>query len=139
MDFAVNEVGIEAPLLDLVSQDVAGHLLEDAEEISYLGTSLVRGEIFHHVAIRFAEIDMQVWIAAEGLPLPGKISMISKWEGGAPRFVAFLTWDVDPDIPDGTFDFEAPDGAVEIDFLFDGQRYGESHETTRVLQDASFR
>ena len=122
LDFAVNEVGIEEPLLDLIARDVAGHLLEDADEISYLGHSLVRGETFHHVAIRFPEVDMQVWIGSEGPPLPGKLSISSKWEGGAPRFVAFLNWEVDADIPDGTFDFEAPEGAVEIDFLFDAQR-----------------
>ena len=122
LDFAVNEVGIEEPLLDLISQDVAGHLLEDAEETSYLGHSLVRGEIYHHLAIRFPEVDMQVWVAVDGPALPGKLSISSKWEGGAPRFVAFLDWEVDPDIPDGMFEFEAPDGAVEIDFLFDAQR-----------------
>ncbi len=122
LDFAVNDVGIEEPLLDLVSQDVAGHLLEDADKISYLGHSLIQGEIFHHVAIRFPEVDMQVWIATEGPPLPGKLSISSKWQGGAPRFVAFLDWVVNPDIPAGTFEFEAPEGAVEIDFLFDGQR-----------------
>ena len=122
LDFAVNDVGIEEPLLDLVSQDVAGHLLEDADKISYLGHSLIQGEIFHHVAIRFPEVDMQVWIATEGPPLPGKLSISSKWQGGAPRFVAFLDWVVNPDIPDGTFDFEAPEGAVEIDFLFDAER-----------------
>ncbi len=122
LDFAVNEVGIEEPLLDLVAQDVAGHLIEDADEISYVGHSLIRGETFHHVAIRFPEVDMQVWISSEGPPLPGKLSISSKWEGGAPRFVAFLDWEVNPDIPDGTFEFEAPDGAVEIDFLYDAER-----------------
>ena len=121
LDFAVNEVGIEEPLLDLIAQDVAGHLLEDADEISYLGHSLIRGEIFHHLAIRFPEVDMQVWVATEGPALPGKLSISSKWQGGAPRFVAFLDWDINPDIPDGTFEFQAPDGAVEIDFLFDPQ------------------
>ena len=122
LDFAVNDVGIEEPLLDLISHDVAGHLMSDARDISYLGPSLIRGELFHHLAIRFPEIDMQVWVAVDGPPLPGKLSISSKWEGGAPRFVAFLDWETNPDIPDNTFEFAAPEGAVEIDFVTVSER-----------------
>jgi len=122
LDFAVNQVGIEAPLLDFVSKDLAGHLSSDAKEMSYLGTSLIRDKIFHHIGIRYPEVDVQIWIAETGPSLPGKISISSKWEGGSPRFVAFLDWNTDPDIPGDSFDFDPPDGAVEIDFLLDPAR-----------------
>jgi hypothetical protein len=122
LDFAVNEVGIEVPLLDFISKDVAGHLSSDADEMSYLGTSLIRGEIFHHIGMRLPEVDVQIWIASTGRPLPGKVSISSKWEGGSPRFVAFLDWDTDPNIPGDSFNFDPPEGAIEIDFLMDAQR-----------------
>ena len=63
-DYALYEVGIDAPLLEFVAQDVGAYLLEDAESIEYLDTSLIRGEIFHHVAIRSPELDLQIWIAS---------------------------------------------------------------------------
>ena len=99
LDFAVNEVGIDAPLLDFVSANVADDLLQDAEDVRYLGTSLIRDEIFHHIGIRTADVDMQIWVALEGRPLPGKLVISSKWEGGSPRFVAFFKWDTAPRFP----------------------------------------
>lgn len=117
LDFAVNEVGIDAPLLDFVSANLADDLLRDATDVHYLGTSLIRDAVFHHVGIRTAEVDIQVWVASEGRPLPGKLAISSKWEGGAPRFVAFFDWDTEPSFSPDLFSFDPPDDAVLIDFL----------------------
>jgi len=122
LDFAVNEVGIDAPLLDFVSANIADDLLQDAEDVQYLGTSLIRDEIFHHIGIRTADVDMQIRVASEGRPLPGKLVISSKWEGGSPRFVAFFKWDTSPDFQRGLFKFDPPDDAVEIDFLLADQQ-----------------
>ena len=116
LEFAVDDIGIESPMLDFIATDVANDLLTDVESISYLGTSLIRDRTYHHVGIRYPETDVQVWIASDGQPLPGKLAISSKWEGGAPRFVAFFEWDTDPDFARGVFTFDPPDGAVQIDF-----------------------
>jgi hypothetical protein len=116
-EFALDEIGIEAPFLDFVSANISDNLLQDAEQVRHLGTSLIRGDIFDHIAIRTPEIDIQIWIASEGRPLPGKMAISSKWEGGSPRFVAFLNWDTDPSIPADTFRFVPPQGATEIEFV----------------------
>lgn len=118
-EYAVERAGVEVPLLDFISANVADHMLEDADEVRYLEKSLIRDKVYHHIGIRSAEIDVQVWVAAEGPPLPGKLSITSKWEGGAPRFVAFFDWDTAPEFSDDLFDFTPPDDAVEIDFLAD--------------------
>ncbi len=117
LDFAVNEVSIEAPLLDFVSANVADGLLQDADEVRYLDTSLIRNEIFHHIGISSRDVDVQIWIASEGRPLPGKLVISSKWEGGSPRFVAFFKWDTDPDFPRDLFKFDPPGDAVAVEFL----------------------
>jgi len=119
LDFAVNEVGIEAPLLDFVSSNIAGDMLQGADDVRYLGTSLIRDEVFHHIGIRTPDVDLQIWVASEGRPLPGKLAISSKWEGGAPRFVAFFNWDTDPAFPRDLFKFDPPDGAIEVEFLLD--------------------
>ena len=119
LDFAVHELDIEVPLLDFVAADVNEHLLQDASEVRYLDTSLIRGEVFHHIGIRTREVDVQIWVATEGPPLPGKLVISSKWEGGSPRFVGFFTWETDPTFSPDIFRFEPPDGAVKIDFLAD--------------------
>ncbi len=120
-EFAVNDVGIEAPLLDFVSSNIAGDILRGADDVSYLGTSLIRGKIYHHIAVRAPDVDIQIWIATVGRPLPGKLAISSKWEGGSPRFVAFFDWDTDPGFSSDSFRFDPPDGAVAIDFLVDIQ------------------
>jgi len=119
LDFAVNEAGIEAPLLDFVSANFADDLIKDAEAVRYLGTSLIRGEVFHHIGIRSQDEDIQIWIATQGPPLPGKLAISSKWEGGSPRFVAFFEWTKNPDLPTNSFRFEPPDDAVAVGFLLD--------------------
>jgi len=119
--FAMDEIGIDAPLLDFVSSNVSENLLQAAGEVRYLGTSLIREKVHHHIGLRGPEVDMQIWISADGPPLPGKVVMTSKWEGGSPRFVAFLNWDTSPSIPTDSVRFEPPKGAIEIEFLLDSQ------------------
>ena len=114
LSYAVNELGIDAPMIDFVSGNVAERLLATATEVLYLDRSLIRDREYDHVAIRTPEIDIQLWIAAEGPPLPGKMALSAKWDGGAPRTVVFMEWDTAPTFADGLFDFEVPEGAVEI-------------------------
>jgi hypothetical protein len=116
LDYAANEIGIDAPMLDFVTGEVAERLTADATDVQHLGTSLIRGHIYEHVVIRTPEIDIQLWIAAEGLPLPGKMALSAKWDGGSPRTVVFMDWDTDPNIPSGALKFVPPEGAIKIDF-----------------------
>ena len=115
-NFAINELGIDAPMLDFVSNDILGGLLADAESVEYLGLSLFRDMTYHHIAVRTAEVDLQFWVAAEGPPLPGKMVISSKWEGGSPRSVFFFSWDTDPDFGRNSFSFEPPAGSTRIEF-----------------------
>jgi hypothetical protein len=64
-------------------------------------------------------VDVQLWIATKGRPLPGKLVITSKWEGGSPRFVAFFDWQVNPNLPSTSFSFDPPDDAVAVKFLID--------------------
>ena len=106
----------------LLTDQSADDFLQDADEVRYLGTSLIRDEIFHHIGIRSQDVDVQIWIASEGRPLPGKLVISSKWEGGSPRFVGFFQWDAAPTFSRDLFKFEPPDDAVEIEFLVDLQQ-----------------
>jgi hypothetical protein len=111
-----------ATVLDFISANIADDMLADADEVRYLEKSLIRDRIYHHIGIRTSETDVQIWVAAEGRPLPGKLVISSKWEGGAPRFVAFFEWDTAPEFASDLFKFEPPEGAIEIGFLSDVQR-----------------
>ncbi|MEP4147039.1 MAG: DUF2092 domain-containing protein [Halioglobus sp.] len=121
-NFAVNELDIDVPMLDFVFNDVGDHLVEDAQSVEYLGLSRFRGKLYHHIGIRALEDDLQVWIAAEGPPLPGKLAISAKWDGGAPRSVFFFSWDTEPEIDKASLRFEPPPNAVRIEFDLDSER-----------------
>ncbi len=116
LDYAVNEMGVDLPMLDFVSGNVAERMLASATDVLYLGKSLIRGAEYKHVVIRTPQIDIQLWIAATGRPLPGKMSLSAKWDGGSPRTVVFMDWDTSPDIPNHALQFKPPEGAIKISF-----------------------
>ena len=118
MEFALDELGIEAPLLDLIYKDASTHLLTSGETILYLTDKARVGNAnCHHLAIRGAEVDVQLWVEEGDRPVTRKIMITSKWEGGSPRFVANLDWHTSPEFKPGLFEFKAPQDATKIEFI----------------------
>jgi hypothetical protein len=123
MKFALEELGVEAPLMDLLYKDISTHLINSDETILYLtDKSRINGTDCHHLAIRGPNADVQLWVEEGDRPVARKIMITSKWEGGAPRFVANLDWDTKPEFKPGTFEFKAPEGAVKIEFTTDNSQ-----------------
>lgn len=121
MEFALEDLGVEAPLMDLIYSDASTHLIDSDETILYLtDKSRVGGVDCHHLAIRGPEADVQLWVEEGDRALVRKIMITSKWEGGSPRFVANLHWDTNPTFEPGFFEFKAPDGATKIEFIREG-------------------
>ena len=117
MKFTVEDLEIDAPLLDLMYRDAAEYLITSQDTILYLtDKARVAGVDCHHLAIRGPDSDVQLWVQEGDRPLLRKIIITSKWEGGSPRFVANLQWDTDPEFDDGVFKFKAPEGATNIGF-----------------------
>jgi hypothetical protein len=117
MDYALNVLGIELPLMDLIFKDVFTRLAGSTDSVLYLtGKSRVDGVNCHQLAIRSEEADVQLWVQQDGPPLPRRIMITSKWQGGAPRFIARMNWNTSPEIAKGTFDFHPPEGATQIQF-----------------------
>ena len=118
LEFALEELEVEAPLMELVKSDPLSHLVEDADAVMYLtDKARIAGVDCHHIAIRMAEADVQVWVEEGDRPLVRRITITIKWEGGAPRFTADLTWESNPDIGDDAFRFRPPEGATQIEFV----------------------
>ena len=118
LDFALEKFGIDLPLMDLLKRDTFGQLVEPTDEIIYLSDkSRVAGVDCHHIAIRTPEVDVQIWIEEGARPLPRRIVITSKWEGGAPRFVANMSWNTSPEIATGQFDFSPGEGNTRIEFI----------------------
>ena len=117
-EFALEKLGVEAPLLDLIYKDASVHLLESNEAILYLtDKARIKGTDCHHLAIRGPEVDVQLWVEEGDRPVVRKIIIMSKWEGGSPRFTANLDWETSPKFEPGLFEFKAPENAMKIEFV----------------------
>jgi len=118
LEFALEELDVETPLMDFVFSDAFAHFLGDDDTMVYLTDNrIIRGVECHHIIISGPALDLQMWIEEGDRPLPRKVMMTSKLELGMPRYYVFLDWDVQPDISLLAFMFEAPDGSMEIDFV----------------------
>ena len=120
-NYAVNEIGIDAPMLDMLSNNIASQFRRDAEKLQLIGQDIIRGELHNHIAFRLPEIDVQIWIAANNKPLPRKMVITAKWEGGSPRTVVFFEWDTNPGFKNDAVRFTPPADASEIEFLLESQ------------------
>lgn len=91
-------------------------LMYEVERGSYRGEVTVGGVSAHHLLYRAADIDWQLWIRAEGDPVPVKYVITSKWITGAPTF-SVQFWDFTPGVrtEPASFAFTPPGGSVEID------------------------
>jgi hypothetical protein len=78
-----------------------------------------------HLAVRSAEVDLQVWIAQGDRPLPRRVVITYKNEPGQPQFRAdFSDWDLSPKLTADSFVFTPPAGAEQIPLLAPVRRQG---------------
>ena len=126
LDFALEELQVEAPLMDLLYRDAASSLIGSQQPVLYLtDKARIVGADCHHIAIRTPEVDVQLWVEEGDRPVPRKFVITSKWEGGAPRHTANLMWDSDPQFEPGLFEFTAPEGSMNIGFAQHNRSEGE--------------
>ena len=116
--YARDELDIVAPAGDLITTNAYEGLTGDMYESKYMGTSVVAGQVCHHLAFRGNEVDFQIWIADGKQPLPWRYVITSKKIAGAPQFATqVVSWDLKPRLKDKDFEFKAPEGAVSVDFV----------------------
>ncbi|MFY9942197.1 MAG: DUF2092 domain-containing protein, partial [Desulfobacterales bacterium] len=71
-----------------------------------------------HLAVRSAEVDLQVWITQGDQPLPRRVVLTYKNAPGRPQFRADLSdWDLSPKLAADSFAFTPPAGAEQIPLL----------------------
>lgn len=111
-------IGMDAPGADLMHSNVYSVLSEGVESSAHMGTAYVNGVECHYLTFREPHVDWQLWIKAEGDPLPMKYVITTKWMTGAPQYtVRFRDWDTSPKIEAGQFDFKVPQGAKKLDAI----------------------
>jgi hypothetical protein len=112
------DMGIPVPAGDLLLANPYPALASGVTASGYYGVEYVGGVASHHLAFRTAVVDWQLWVKAEGDPLPMKYVITTKGVEGSPQFsVQFGNWNLKPKIAADRFSFVAPKGAKKLDKL----------------------
>lgn len=118
LDFARDQLHLEAPAADLVYSDPYAGLMTDVTSASYVGKEPIGDRMCHHLAYRAKETDWQIWIDDSPAALPCRYVIRSKTVKGQPTFqVAFSNWQANPTFAASHFEFKPPANATQIGFL----------------------
>jgi len=113
-----DEIGLDTPGVDLFYTDSFEELSDNVVSSAYLGTVYVNDVECHYLTFREAKVDWQLWVRAEGDPLPMKYVITTKWMTGAPQYAIRLRdWNTNPQIVSGLFDFKVPEGAKKLEVV----------------------
>ncbi len=109
-------------------------LMEGVQQTQYLGKQDIDGIACHHLHFTQEQFDWELWVQAEGRPLPRRMVMdMSKafaqveaddalagaLAGAKMHLTAtYKDWKVDEPIADEVFVFSPPEGAQEVDSFF---------------------
>ena len=118
IDVVTNDYGLIVPFSDLLAGGEESVFLRDVQASLYAGLAWVEGRWSHHLALRNDLVDFEVWIQAEGDPVPLKLAITWKHEEGLPGYVArFQKWSFSPSFDESLFHFDVPTAAERIEIL----------------------
>ena len=110
--------GADIPMSDLLSGQAYELLVEQASRVVYIGVGNVDDHRCHHIAGSVQDVDWQIWIRSEGDPWLCKYIITDRNQPMAPQFVLrFHDWEVVNEIAKKDFQFVAPEGAEQIEFI----------------------
>ncbi|MBP6309936.1 MAG: DUF2092 domain-containing protein [Arenimonas sp.] len=118
LDKARDDFDIIAPASDLIYSNAFERLTKTATSGYIVGNTMIDGKPSTHLAFRTPGTDWQIWIADGAKPLPLKFVVTSVDVEGSPQFeVRLSNWNLAPNLADSVFEFKAPAGSQEIDFI----------------------
>jgi hypothetical protein len=118
-----SKLGLELPLSPLLADNAAAVLGARQRTGVYVGQYVVGGARCHHLAFSQDNVDWQIWISADGAPVPRKIVIDYKNRPGRPQYVAQLSeWDLSARFGNDDFTFTPPADAQKIDFVKQGEK-----------------
>ncbi len=118
LDQLVDDYGVTTPVADFLYSRPYDLLIAQVETGVYAGIHRVNGVACHHLSFTQGNVDWEIWIDAGRHPVPRKLVVRYKNESGSPvTSTVFKEWDFSTKHPDSLFEFEAPESAVEIEFL----------------------
>ena len=116
--YMVRDLRATLPLARMFTTGFPVDLEKRATSVSFVEESSLFDVPTEHIAVRTAEVDLQIWIAKGAEPLPRRVVITYKNSPGEPQFRADLSdWSVTANLSAAEFAFVPPPGAERIMYL----------------------
>ena len=107
--------GVEIPLYDLFTWGTPLAPVDKIESAMNAGQDYIGKDLCNHYAYRQGNFDWQIWITADGKPLPRKLVITNRSDEARPQSVSLISWNIAPKFKDSVFKFTPPKGATAIE------------------------
>ncbi len=116
--YLVRDLQITLPLARMFLTSFPKDMKKKVTSIDYVEENFLFDVPTDHLAVRSADVDLQIWIAQGEQPLPRRIILTYKNAPGDPQFRAdLLDWDLSPKVAANSFAFNPTASAEQIPFL----------------------
>ena len=123
--YLVGDLQITLPLARMFLTSFPKDMKTKVTSIDYVEENFLFDVPTDHLAVRSADVDLQIWIAQGEQPLPRRIILTYKNAPGAPQFRADLfDWDLSPKVAADSFTFTPAANAEEVPFLIPMRQKG---------------
>ena len=116
--YMVRDLRASVPLARMLTTGFPADLDRRATEVALVEEFTLFDVPTDHLAVRMADVDLQLWLAKGPEPLPRRIIITYKNAPGQPQFRADLyDWKISPRFAASSFTFVPPAGAEQIMYL----------------------
>lgn len=123
--YLVRDLQVTLPLARMIHSGFPQQLEKMVTAISYVEEDTLFDVVTDHLAIRSADVDMQLWVAQGDEPLPRRIVLTYKNAPGQPQFRGdFTAWSLTPKMAADSFTFTPPADAEQIPLLAQARQKG---------------
>jgi hypothetical protein len=124
IDMVNADYGVDFPAADFFYPTFTDDLLNHSESVFYLGLVQYEGKSYHHIVAKGVDKHIQIWIHNDTFALPAKYVIHEKKDGETLQFEGiFSNWNLNPNLPDAIFDFEAPENARRLNIVSKSSTY----------------
>jgi len=116
--YLLSDLKMRLPLAMLFLTRLPLEIEKRVRSVDLVERSVIMDVPCDHLAAETDDVDFQIWVPAEGDPMPRRIVITYKFDPGEPQFSAnFSDWSLSPNPPDSLFVFSPAEGVREIPFL----------------------
>lgn len=110
--------GIEFPAADFFYPTFTDDVLDNFNQVLFLGNKKVNGKDCFHILASNAKMTAQLWITNDAMMLPEKFVITYKEKDQSPQYEAtFSDWKLNPMIPLSIFEFTPPPGSHQVSIM----------------------